>query len=728
MVLENTRVSVTFDSNDGRIVSLIDKTRGIEYITRNDCPPFRIIREGEAETAGSHFSCEDMCLTWTLDAAKLAVNVTLLDDGIAFRASFTGGLACARAIEYPILGGLRDWGKDGYIAHSYATGVLLNDPLAYIPDSGALRYTPYPESFSGASMQFMAYYEQGCGGLYVAAHDGGAHQKWLNVFKENQNLAISHMFGYEEITSSDNVDISMPYDFVIRFTDGQGWEEAADLYKSWAMGQPWCDKGLARERADNASWLLEQVGACTFGINAGYDRTKWIRRYHEDICTPIFHILGPDWTHEPQTFYKGVPGGLKDWAPDRFNQANLGAIREVGDRFAPFEFDFLVALDKSDPDILRPQLQRFPNPTLSHDAYHFAMLCPCSPFTKQFHRQRDLDVLHAAGVDAMYYDISANNLIKICLADNHGHKPGGGAELTEGYRDIYADTKAALSEAAGHPVPLGTEMINETLIGELDFYQARAWAQPSSTLETYPFREQMRTGQAQMIPLFDWVYHEYGVVRMDGWGKLVAETGSYFRYIVARTYLWGGLYEINHEYSPMEALNGKENDPAEHFFPFEPKGYEYSPEHAAYVRQFAQARIGAANRYWAYGRMIRAPKIDIPKAAFDWYHYNHNKQDSSYGASGTIEKPAVIASAYSDDQGYAALFLANADDTDHPLSFDITPSTFGLSGSTCKLTWRTDFESQSTAKPMDFSLPAEDGSQRITLTVPALTLGMLEIV
>ena len=66
-----------------------------------------------------------------------------------------------------------------------------------------------------------------------------------------------------------------------------------------------------------------------------------------------------------------------------------------------------------------------------------------------------------------------------------------------------------------------------------------------------------------MIPLFYYVYHEMGVVRMDGWGKLVLETGDYFFHIVARVYLWGGLYEINHEYSPIEELDGLKNLPEE---------------------------------------------------------------------------------------------------------------------------------------------------------------------
>ena len=157
---------------------------------------------------------------------------------------------------------------------------------------------------------------------------------------------------------------------------------------------------------------------------------------------------------------------------------------------------------------------------------------------------------------------------RFARSGDHGHKPGGGKEITDGYADVYEDTRAALCKDTGRYIPLGTEMMNEVYLPQLDFYQARAWAQPCSTLETYPFREQMRTGLAQMIPLFDYVYHEMGVVRMDGWGKLVEETGDFFYFNAAKIYLWGGLYELNYEYSPMEELDGAGNKRQRALFPF----------------------------------------------------------------------------------------------------------------------------------------------------------------
>ncbi len=250
-----------------------------------------------------------------------------------------------------------------------------------------------------------------------------------------------------------------------------------------------------------------------------------------------------------------------------------------------------------------------------------------------------MQVLREANVDAMYYDISANNLIKVCAAQTHTHTPGGGREITEGYRDIYADTGDALSREAGRPIPLGTEQMCEVFLDRLDFYQARAWAQPCSTLETWPLRGQMLSGQARMIPLFDMVYHEYGVVRMDGWGKLTDAIGGLFFDTVAKTYLWGGLYEVNHEYSPMEELDGVENPPEEHYFRFDPQHCAYSGGRAAYVGRFAAARLGRANPYWVYGRMLPAPAIDAPVRKLAWYHYNHGPENPAIPRAGRGSLP-----------------------------------------------------------------------------------------
>ena len=91
------------------------------------------------------------------------------------------------------------------------------------------------------------------------------------------------------------------------------------------------------------------------------------------------------------------------------------------------------------------------------------MMCPCEEHTHDMHVARDRQIVAESGANAMYYDISANNLLHVCLKEDHHHPKGGGNELTKAYRRIYRDTKEACAEAKNDRYfPVGTEMINES--------------------------------------------------------------------------------------------------------------------------------------------------------------------------------------------------------------------------------------------------------------------------
>jgi hypothetical protein len=564
IVLQNERIEVGLSAANGALVSPVDRTRSVSYVAASSEVPFRLDIASDLVSDFTSFSyARDESysggvayrLTWSIDGGlvlQARVELAAGSDEVSFTSRLENrGTGFVQGVEYPIIGGIKSIGPGDVLVHSYATGVLAKNPMrSFSFDGDGLRFMPYPESFSGASMQFFAYYCPGKGGLYFAADDPSLLPKWLNFYRMNGSLEASLMYGWEDIGAGKGAEA--PFRFVVKTFAGDDWYDAADIYKTWAVKQSWCSQGTLEQRGDagTASWLLKKVGAVTFGIDASHDRTLWIRRYRQDIGSPLFHILGPDWPKVDQNYYNSVPGGMADWFPTRFSRANLDLIRSQGDYVAPFEFDFLVDPRKSDAARLRANLEIYPTKPRSADAYSFTMLCPVPDFTQTLHVERDVRVLEESGVDSIYYDISANNLIKTCLSPDHGHPVGGGREITEAYKKIYADTRAALSAKAGRYVPLGTEMMCEVFLPELDYYQARAWAQPSSAFEMWPIRSLLKSGQAEAIPLFTYVYHEYGPVRLDGWGKLVAETGELFYNIAAKTYLWGGLYELNEEYSP----------------------------------------------------------------------------------------------------------------------------------------------------------------------------------
>ena len=745
MILQNERVFAEICDNTGAVVKLRDKQNGMEYVQHLPETACRIVmrrmcrQDTKTEWGPEETILPDCASVQAVEngaeicfrlqnSITVCAAITLCEDGL----SFTSHADCDEAtqlqlVEYPVIGGMGEW-QNAEMVHSFATGLLVKDPLKHFKTGEGVRYAPYPECFSGASMQFYAYYSLGHGGLLFVAEDGEFHQKWLNLYRNGNGMEGSMMYGFENMGAGKS--FRADYAFRIRFLQGNGWWEPAAIYKQWAVRQPWCAMGRLNER-EHCQWLLKKVGLCTFGIDASYDRSAYIKRYHEDADTDVFHVLGPDWAHTKQSFGQGNPGySLDGWVPTNFGQANLHAIREVGDYFAPFEFDLFghARADESDEikEAAEKNKQLFPQApnTYSCDAYHFFMMCPCEKHTHDMHVTRDAQIVAESGADAMYYDISANNLLHICLSEEHNHPKGGGNALTKAYAKIYGDTKVACAAAKKDSYfPVGTEMINEAFLPQLDFYQARAGAQPCSALEMWPYKSLIDNGRAEVVPLFAYVYHEYGAVRMDGWGKIVEETGDLFYDSVAKIYEWGGIYEVNHEYSPAEAINGTETQPQEHYYDWQRHfGYEYSPGRMHYIKQFAHMRTGAGNPYLAYGEMMPLPQMDILQRNKHYYHYNHGQKEIF---DGDILLPAVRAAAWkrTDSKIGYAVFLTNTELDEQGVCLTLNSAEY--SGAE-KIVLCNEFD-RSDCKKEEMGRVADQESITISLTLPSRSPVMIEI-
>jgi hypothetical protein len=737
-LLENDWIAISIDEGSGGITNLYDKRKKIEYITNQQGHPFRLELGSGTTSSFNRFTYEmdavrrnEIRLYWEAEQGiKITGKIRISDNtNEIYFFSEVDNQSEERVIslEYPIIPNIHAItaeGEQDYLAHSFATGFRIHNPLKHFETDGlGLRYMPYPEGFSGSTMQFFTYYGMNKGGLYFAAYDAEYYAKWLNFYKnENGLLEASFIHACEDIGPGKGIKAEYP--IVVKTLEGQDWYEAADLYKKWALQQFWCSKGELSKAPDNdkCGWLLEEMGASTFGINAGYDRTEWLNKYHEYIETPIFHILGPDWVHKTQNFYNGVPGGMDDWFPTRFDQANLQCMKSNGDKYAPFEFDYLFNVNGADGDRGKKALQKFPVESLkSIDKYKFSLVCPADSYVQELHVRRDEQLQQDVSVDSIYYDISANNILKACMDDTHGHPVGAGRQITQAYRHNYIETKKAMIEKAGGYVPMGTEMINEVFLDVLDYYQARAGAQPAAPLEGWNIKELLQSGEAELIPMFTYVYHEYGALRLDGWGKLVEEIGSLFYFTAARTYLWGGLYELNYEYSPMEAIDGKENDPEEHYYIYEPRGYRFAEERAEYVAKFAKLRTGAGKKYLAYGKMLRPLEFNSERISLDWFLYNCDKNFKEYNGSGKSIVDAVVHAAWQYQQESLGFFFANVTDETRTVSLNVDLGIFDLEAKDYRLRLVKENETVDL-----FKLTAND-KREFEIDIPERSVVMLEV-
>ncbi len=705
IVLGNARLRVWLDRATGRIMAVHNVPRDLDLVSAVlDTPPWRleVQPEGRWIEGFASFSCsvddggsggQRATLRWETEAGIAVISkVTVPVDEPAMFLTIAvenrSGLAIDK-IEYPIVTGIGPLGARRLptaLVHSQGTGFLFRDPLAtFLPEEGprqGLRFSPYPEGFNGSTMQFMAYYAEERGGFYFATRDAGKAMKWYNFYKDISSGLLTASFMHQAPHVAPGLSFAPDYPVEISALFEGTWYEAAERYKAWAIRQPWTEQGPLSERAERPKWLHEDIGICTFGINAAHDRSEWLDAFHHAAGTPVFHILGPNWARSGQDYMGTLPGGaVSDWVPGRFSQANLETIRRNGDRWAPFEFDLLCSNSGSRPEPVLQCRQVLPAGKYSFDRYTFPFMCPATPFWHDLHVARDARIVAEHDPDAIYYDISLNNVLMACRSRHHPHHPGGGQEIADAYARMLADTKAEMARVAGRPVPMGTEMVAELVIPFVDFYQARAEASPASSFEADFWRKWLIEGKVEKIPLFAYVYHEYGPLRMDGWGKLSLELGDIFYWIASRVVLWGGLFELNYEFSPLEVLGGHPDDPAEHYYPFDRRDYGIDPEKLAFLAEVAHTRTGWARDYLAYGTMRRPPALNVAPVTLSYFLYNCGKGLPHYEERGTITVPGVICSAWSYGREKAAILMANLHADAQTVEILIEPRNYGLEGS-----------------------------------------------
>jgi hypothetical protein len=729
LVLENRYLSISINPETGVIEAIHNQQAQLDLISLPPAPvPWRLeIDANEWITEFADFSYqidsgERIVLRWRTASGILIEARIELPEG-ATSATFQVRVenpttTSIDKIEYPILGGIAALSQTATnrLLHSQGTGFLFENPhtlfdtthdTAQIRAGRGLRYSPYPEGFNGSPMQLMAYYAEGIGGFYLATHDATKGMKWLNFYKtEVGSLECTFMHQSPHVAAGEG--LSVPYPVVIGALFEGNWYEAAERYKAWATQQYWTAGGTLRERLQRYPSFLDKVGIATFGVNAVYNRTAWLDYFHQIAGTPVFHVLGVNWPKTVANYQNGIPGKRDDYFPARFNVENLTTIQRNGDYWAPFEFDILLDPTRAEGEELKQVMLELPSVKYSFDEYKFPFVCPVTNFQQSFHTWRDQTLVRENHPDAIYYDISINNVLMACRNPQHGHPIGGGHWMIDACSQMYAQTKAVMAEAQGAYVPQGTEMVNEVFIPVIDYYQARAEAVPLSTFEGYFFRPWLTSGKVEKVPLFTYVYHEYGPIRMDGWSKLSAEVGDLFYWVASRVTLWGGLFEINCEFSGLDALDGHTDRASEHYYPFEELNYPTDPAKALFVGEVAAARAGFARDYLIYGTMQRPLSLDVPTITLDYYLYNEPKVAPHYGERGVKAIPQVVHAAWRSPAGSVGFLFVNLHAHESlrlPLSID--PARYGVVGKSARIeqissTARTPL---GTALEFDIDLP-----------------------
>lgn len=666
-VAENEHLRVEFDPETGHLLRLQHVKTGLELLggpVHRSTPPW-ILFIGESDQRFAEFhtftatplgGARGYDLHWQGGAYDVRVRLELDGDTLhLWPAVENRGSDEIAGLVYPNLANVAALSRPGNndrLAHPFATGFLFHNPaLLFQVAPYGIPHAPYP-SGEGASMQFMAYYVDQVGGFYFATHDPYKTAKELNVTRSSVRNRLQISFVHRNWDMQAGGAFNPGYAVEISALGSGGWEEAADRYRNWALQMPWARRGSLAERLDQAArgepalvapWLLQEVGLTTFGAKGAVPSPDAFDRWSRLVRQPVLHVY----------YGEPIPDGT------RLHPANRDVVRQHGGYLSSFENDIIVPVYASDH---RPDAALVPRLDAAWGSWRATWMDPTSPYIRNRQARRAERLLTAYGVDAFYYDISTSFAPMRSFSQTSGNPRGYGRWLVDGYLDFHRHVRAAaaaLPAAQGKYIPMGTEGIHELAIEVLDFYQARANAFPAShPFEGSQFNPYRLNAAADRIPLFEYVYHEVGPVRMDGWGQLSEAEGDYMYPVAARTVLWGGLYQLNFEFRTMAGEPGDAK--------------------LQFLQDLATARTEYGNRYLALGRMEPAPRIDAPAVSYSYRV--ENLPGGAQPATGRQQAPGVISSAWRSPEGSLGFFFANVQADAWTLDWTFHPEAYGWSG------------------------------------------------
>jgi hypothetical protein len=715
IVIANGSVELRLDELSGAIRQWTNLNRGLSLITNSaGHAPFRIsTTSGDAvwtsftATPVLGFDGVAYDLSWQTDRAGIRFESRVeLPAGareltLRPRVVNTSGSVVVVFFEYPILGGIQriePAGGTNYELLSSAQGYLYREPFTNLPVE--TRRWLYPDGYGGASTQLWAYFRDGVGGFSLEARDSSGVAKNF-LFNKTSGGDLKWSVETYSWDKSAGASLDPGFDFRLVALLRGDWQEAAEHYRAWALQQPWASKGLVENRSEDQfpRWLYEETYASSFGVSINLDQSRWFQALHDWVGGPMLHVSGfwwPGGTLQSQWY-----GGYNDWNDARVNLANITAIHQRGDKLALFLFDHHFSEDSSEwnspapgTDSVAPWSGYNLEPDPESSPWHY--ICPATSVWPAFHGWRNLKTFQNYGYDANYYDIGAGLGRIRCEDTTHGHPAGRGRWIVDAYRATMNARRDELQLTAGRYIPAGGELISELYLREQDFYQARAEASVMSMLEGDHFRGGEKTGWKQKVPLFAYLYHDVGPVRLDGNLKAAPQYGQIFYWIAGRVVAWGGLPELNYELSALEKFAGM-NDPFTWYETYDPtfhvidnSPYTAAADRGQYLGRLGRARTTFAKAWLAYGRMTRPARVvsGLAPQTVDWNLYNHfdRATDTSSGVEtgaeyyerGNLTIDPLINSGWASGDNRAGLFLLNVTTTAQSVTLETDPARHDL--------------------------------------------------
>lgn len=678
IIIENEDIRVTLSASNGAILNIRNKIAGINLSSEEfDPQPWRLLVWPIScpITSYSYFNHgysllpdkAQVNLEWHVEKDKITVlakvEVKKDDPNLYFWVEVLNeGEKTIKGIVYPIcdgIGRLSPITNNDFLATSLSGGVLFKNPMITFnsaPYGVTGDVAIYPQGF-WTGMQMMAYYRETQGGFYFAVYDPYGTRKSISFSKLACNFPLRYEVTHEAWNLSSGNDLKLGYPVVLGAIR-TNWYEAAQRYRRWATQQSWCALGTNSQRKDRPSWLLE--AGISFGGTPIND--PWLGRIAQFLRkkipeTPILHFTY-HWEREARGWAKNSTWDTYFPIIDPVVLRNIELIHQTGGYWFPFEFNTLWNMnDPSFDDIASDYAMKdYQGRYIKYEwEGRWAFMCLATDFWREYRKKIDLELVKTYEADGLYHDVSVGVMPPFeCTDLSHGHSKGAGRELLQAWNDFESYIRREVRKIK--PLtPVVNECVNELNIPWLDGYRARTAAGLANDFRLEPivvYKNYMKEGNCQAIPLWEYVYHRYGPAMINGFARANPECGTMFYYTTGRTFIWGGIPEINNEFIPLPI----------------PGTVDWDNQMLKFLAKVAKAR-SAWKEFLVYGEMLEPPSLDIPFQTVKWRINKFMGEES-----GTLEVPNILCSAWRNEENEVAYIFLNISqgDVDVSVKLNIT--------------------------------------------------------
>jgi hypothetical protein len=670
--IENELISLTFSQESGGIVSLMDKGTGIEFCAGPVATPalFSLtlvsasgeeiqLSSTDALSVENRIVEADGLQTLSLSARNLdglgvdVVCTVLVRDGtpltewgIKVESSSEFRLRC---VDFPILTGVNSLGEsseDDWLLYPLEAGILIPRPSETLRGKGQWMIVYYPSSLS---MQFMAVYDSHVG-LYTSTYDTAGTAKRFEYFDDSSGMRWQVLTGLSE---EPRKVYEQAYPAVVGTFHGD-WYTAADIYKEWALAQPWC---ALRSWEKAPSWLFDAdptLEMMNYRDFPGTSDLQWDSlaaiaaksvSFSRELRTPVdVYLVGWEGHEVWDSPFAMPPRESTDVFVDMLrtlhDQGNRLLITRGTTKWADTSPGFAEqgltdAIRGATGDLFYTEQALSDRTSLRYE------MCPSAAGWRGIVVENSAEA-GALGVDWLSLDevpLGSHEYACACYAPGHAHAPGAGSWWAQETLSLLSEARAA-GKAENSQMVCSLESPSEFFLSVADSYMARR-STPDKKHYDWLLEEFPGLG---LPAVFQYVYNEY-IRPWSGDSGVYLDAGvvpnQYVRAVLADALTSAEILSFRSHW--MSAMGG-------------------SSENLETLARCLRVWQSPAREFLAYGQMLRPPEIDVPATEVPLFGEGFAGQ--------TREMPAVLSSAWVSPFGSVGYLFSNISDesvTVHPL-------------------------------------------------------------